>query len=63
MLAIVAVAFGLLLGIFSGLLPGIHSNTVASVLATLPFPPEALSLAIVAAVGAHLLFQFCPRYS
>ena len=60
MLAIIAVAFGLLLGIFSGLLPGIHSNTVASVLATLPIPPEALSLAIVAVVGAHLLFQFLP---
>ena len=60
MLAIIAVAFGLLLGIFSGLLPGIHSNTVASVLATLPIPPEAISLAVVAVVGAHLLFQFLP---
>jgi putative membrane protein len=59
-LAVVAVAFGLLLGIFSGLLPGIHSNTVASVLATLPIPADALSLAIVAVLGAHLLFQFLP---
>ena len=60
MLAVIAIAFGLLLGIFSGLLPGIHSNTVASVLATLPIPAEALSLAVVAVVGAHLLFQFLP---
>ena len=60
MLEIIAVAFGLMLGIFSGMLPGIHSNTVASVIATLPIPPEALSLAVVAVVGAHLLFQFLP---
>jgi len=60
MYAIIAVAFGLLLGILSGLLPGIHSNTVASVLATLPIPPDMLSLAIVAVAGAHLLFQFLP---
>ncbi len=59
-LEVIAVAFGLLLGIFSGLLPGIHSNTVASVLATLPVEPGALSLAIVAVVGAHLVFQFLP---
>jgi putative membrane protein len=59
-LAVIAIVGGLLLGIFSGLLPGIHSNTVASVLATLPIPPEALSVAIVAVVGAHLLFQFLP---
>lgn len=41
-------------------MPGIHSNTVASVLATLPLEPEALSLAIVAVLGAHLVFQFLP---
>ena len=60
MLAVIAVAFGILLGVFSGLMPGIHSNTVASVLATLPISPEMLSLAIVAVLGAHLLFQFLP---
>jgi len=59
-LAVIAVAFGILLGVFSGLMPGIHSNTVASVLATLPISPEMLSLAIVAVLGAHLLFQFLP---
>ncbi len=60
MFDVIAIAGGLLLGIFSGLLPGIHSNTVASVLATLPISPDALSLAIVAVLGAHLLFQFLP---
>jgi len=59
-IAAIAIVGGLVLGVLSGLLPGIHSNTVASVLATLPVPPDALSFAIIAVVGAHLLFQFLP---
>jgi len=59
-LAIIAIAVGILLGVFSGLLPGIHSNTVASVLATLPIEPDALAFLVVAVLGAHLLFQFLP---
>lgn len=55
-----AIAIGILLGIASGLLPGIHSNTVASVLSTLPFPPEYFGLLIAAVLGAHLVFQFFP---
>ena len=60
MLAIIAIAAGILLGIFSGLMPGIHSNTISSVLSTLPIPPEMFGYLIVAVLGAHLLFQFLP---
>jgi len=59
-IAAIAIVGGLVLGVLSGLLPGIHSNTVASVLATLPVPPDALSFALIAVVGAHLLFQVLP---
>ncbi len=60
MLYIIAVAAGILLGIFSGLVPGIHSNTVASVLSMLPISPEAFPYIIAAVLGAHLVFQFLP---
>ncbi|VVB99169.1 Tripartite tricarboxylate transporter TctA family protein [uncultured archaeon] len=60
MLQFLAIAVGILLGIFSGLMPGIHSNTVASVLSTLPIPPEMLLYIIVAVLGAHLVFSFFP---
>lgn len=60
MMQFVAAAAGILLGIFSGLLPGIHSNTIASVLAPLPIPPEAFQYLVVAALGAHMAFQFFP---
>lgn len=60
MLPALAIAVGILLGIFSGLLPGIHSNTVASVLSGLGIPEEAFAYVVVAVVGAHLVFQFFP---
>ncbi len=60
MLQLVALFIGILLGIFSGLVPGIHSNTIASVLSTLPFAPDAFEYVIVAVLGAHLVFQFFP---
>ncbi len=60
MLQVLAVAAGILLGIFSGLLPGIHSNTIASVLSTLPIPPESFAFIIVAVLGAHIVFSFFP---
>ncbi|VVC01878.1 Tripartite tricarboxylate transporter TctA family protein [uncultured archaeon] len=60
MLQAAALLIGILLGIFSGLVPGIHSNTVASLLSTLPVPPDLLVFAIVAVLGAHLVFQFLP---
>jgi len=60
MLQLLAVAAGILLGALSGLIPGVHSNTVASVLSTLPLPPELLTYIIVAVLGAHIVFQFFP---
>lgn len=60
MLQVLAVAAGILLGIFSGLLPGIHSNTIASVLSSLPIPPEFFASIIVAVLGAHIVFSFFP---
>jgi putative membrane protein len=55
-----AIAAGILLGIFSGLLPGVHANTVSSIVATLPVAPDLLLYIIVALLGAHLVFQFFP---
>lgn len=60
MIQFLAIAAGILLGIFSGLMPGIHSNTVASVLSALPISPDAFALIVVAVLGAHLIFQFFP---
>jgi len=57
---LVAVAVGILLGIFSGMVPGIHSNTVMSVAASLPLPPEFFLYFTMALVAAHLAFQFLP---
>lgn len=55
-----ALVAGMILGIFSGLMPGIHSNTVASVISEMPIPPEMALYLIVALLGAHLVFQFIP---
>ena len=60
MLEAVAIAAGMILGIFSGLVPGIHSNTVASLLSTLPIDPGLMLYLLVAVLGAHLVFQFIP---
>lgn len=60
MLSLAAVAIGILLGCVSGLLPGIHSNTVASLLSQLPLPADMLAYIIVAVLGAHIVFQFFP---
>jgi putative membrane protein len=50
----------LLLGLFSGLIPGLHSNTVTSVLLSLNLPLESLPLAIVAMFGVHSIISFIP---
>ncbi|MFA4983150.1 MAG: tripartite tricarboxylate transporter permease [Candidatus Micrarchaeia archaeon] len=55
-----ALVAGMLLGIFSGLMPGIHSNTVASVISEMPIAPEMALYLIVALLAAHLVFQFIP---
>ncbi|MCX8196767.1 MAG: tripartite tricarboxylate transporter permease [Candidatus Micrarchaeota archaeon] len=54
------IALGIALGTFSGLLPGIHANTVASILTSLPIEPSVLFYILVATMGAHLVVQFFP---
>ena len=51
---------GVLLGLFSGLLPGLHPNTVISALSTLPLDPETLALLIIALYPASLVVSFIP---
>lgn len=41
-------------------MPGIHSNTVASILSTFGMPPDAFACLVVALLGAHIVFQFFP---
>jgi len=60
MFRLAAIFAGIILGIFTGLLPGIHSNTVASVLATTGVPAEYFALLVAAVLGAHGVFQFFP---
>jgi len=51
---------GVLLGLLSGLLPGLHSNTVISALSTLPLDSETLALLIIALYPASLIVSFVP---
>ncbi len=51
---------GIFLGLISGLVPGIHSNTVVAVLASLGLPPESLASAIIGLFPAHALAAFIP---
>ncbi len=60
MISFAAIAIGMLLGMASGLLSGIHSNTIASVLSEIGMEPSSFALLVVAALGAHLAFQFFP---
>jgi len=59
-LQVAALVLGIVLGALSGLVPGIHSNTVASLLAGFSISPESAPFIIVALVGAHIVFQFFP---
>jgi putative membrane protein len=57
-----AVAFigGLILGFLSGLLPGLHSNTIISVLSSLGMDDKALAVMIIALFPVHLVTSFIP---
>jgi len=50
----------LCLGIVSGLIPGLHSNTVISILSTFGIPAEELGIMIVVIMAAHILTSFIP---
>jgi putative membrane protein len=51
---------GVLLGLMSGLVPGVHSNTVAAVLSSLGMAPDRLASAIIGLFPAHALAAFIP---
>ncbi len=51
---------GLVLGFITGLLPGLHSNTIISVLSSMGLEGEELAAIIIALFPAHLIFSFIP---
>lgn len=51
---------GISLGILSGLIPGLHSNTIISILSSFGFTPEDLSLIILAVFPIHMIVSFIP---
>jgi len=53
-------AAGALLGLSSGLVPGLHSNTVVSVLSSLGMAPDDLAAMIIALFPAHMIAAFVP---
>jgi putative membrane protein len=56
----IALAFGFLLGAVSGLVPGLHSNTIAPVLAGFFSDPSFLSVAIIAMFASRTALEFFP---
>lgn len=56
---IVILFLGILFGVFSGLLPGLHPNTISAILAG-SFSGEHLGIFIVALFGAQIMFAFIP---
>lgn len=55
-----AFSSGILLGMLSGLLPGLHSNTIIAVIANLGLEPEVVALLIISIFPAHLITSFIP---
>ncbi|MFH0737500.1 MAG: tripartite tricarboxylate transporter permease [Candidatus Micrarchaeota archaeon] len=53
-------AAGFALGFLGGLLPGLHSNTMISVLSSLGLDEQDLALVIMALFPAHLISSFIP---
>ena len=57
---IFALVLGLAAGIISGILPGIHSNTIAQFFDSLLSDPLILGIAIMAATSVHVVLSFLP---
>ena len=57
---IIAFLSGLLLGIAAGFLPGIHPNTLASILSTAPLSDDARAMLIIGMFPANLIASFIP---
>ncbi|MCI0503628.1 tripartite tricarboxylate transporter permease [Candidatus Micrarchaeota archaeon] len=53
-------AQGLALGFLGGLMPGLHSNTLISVLASMDIDDGALALMIIGLFPAHMIASFVP---
>ncbi len=51
---------GWALGIVSGIFPGLHSNTIISILDSLNIQPAQLALVIIALYPAHLMISIIP---
>ncbi|MEW6722120.1 MAG: tripartite tricarboxylate transporter permease [Candidatus Micrarchaeota archaeon] len=51
---------GFALGFLGGLVPGLHSNTLISILASLGYEGHALAFIIIALFPAHLVSSFIP---
>ena len=62
MILLVPCLMGIGLGIFTGLVPGIHVNTVTIFLlsAMLPFEPMFLAVAVISMAITHTFFDFIP---
>ena len=63
---LVAIPAGILLGVFTGMIPGIHINMVAAVILSVSpalleyFPPLSLAVAIMAMSITHVFVDFVP---
>ncbi|MFA5382022.1 MAG: tripartite tricarboxylate transporter permease [Candidatus Micrarchaeia archaeon] len=55
-----SIIIGFLLGVFSGFIPGIHSNTISTLLMETNLDPMSLCFIIIAGLGAHTLISFVP---
>ncbi|MBI5355259.1 MAG: tripartite tricarboxylate transporter permease [Candidatus Aenigmarchaeota archaeon] len=51
---------GILLGVFTGLMPGIHVNTVSALLLAVPFAPLNFAALVLALTVTHTFFDFIP---
>jgi putative membrane protein len=51
---------GVIIGIASGLIPGLHSNTVIAVLSSFGLTDDTMSILIVSLFAAHLIASFIP---
>jgi putative membrane protein len=51
---------GIFLGILSGLIPGLHSNTIISILSSLGLSKEDLAMLILVVFPFHLVISFIP---
>ncbi|MEM2974568.1 MAG: tripartite tricarboxylate transporter permease, partial [Candidatus Micrarchaeia archaeon] len=51
---------GLIAGTISGILPGIHSNTIAQIFDSITLNPVLMGVAIVAASSVYTIISFLP---